>query len=74
MAVLNSISATLNFRRVCETCSSMVITVRNTLMIAINYLLHRLKLLKDLMTDMNDAIQFILFVFILIKFLSFENK
>ena len=52
----------------------MVITLRNTLMIAINHLLHRLKLLKDLMTDMNDAIQFILLVFILIKFLSFENK
>lgn len=33
-----------------------------------------MKLLKDPMTDMNDAIQLILFVFILIKFLSFENK
>ena len=33
-----------------------------------------MKLLKDLMTEMNDAIQLILFVFILIKFLSFENK
>ena len=32
-----------------------------------------MKLQKDLMTDMNDAIQLILFVFILIKFLSFEN-
>ena len=55
MAVLNLIGATLNFRRVCETCSSIVTTVRNTLMIAINYLLHRLKLvheeLRSLLTE-----------------------
>ena len=45
-----------DFRRVCETCSSIVTTVSNTHMIAINYyLLHRLKLvheeLRSLLTE-----------------------